>query len=76
MSLLKICATETRQRAGALLAVAGDELGLNVESAQVAERSMNLIMPLLISLPSSIAAGSNEIQRNIVARHVLDLPQA
>ncbi|MGI4811862.1 MAG: acyl-CoA dehydrogenase [Janthinobacterium lividum] len=74
VSLLKIYATETRQRAAALLSDAAAESGVNMEPQQIGDAELNLVTPLLIAIQGTIAAGSNEIQRNIVARHVLHLP--
>jgi alkylation response protein AidB-like acyl-CoA dehydrogenase len=74
VSLLKIWATETRQRACAFLSEAAEESGVNLEPQRVGEASLSLVAPMLASIPASIASGTNEVMRNIVARQVLGLP--
>jgi alkylation response protein AidB-like acyl-CoA dehydrogenase len=74
VSLLKIFATETYRNIGTLLAEAGDEYGGNsLEEAQ--DRAIdNLLTPLFNATSATIYGGSNEIQRNIIAKAVLNLP--
>jgi 3-oxochol-4-en-24-oyl-CoA dehydrogenase len=74
VSLLKIYATETRQRACAFLSEAAEESGVNLEAQQIGGVSLSLVEPMLASIPASIASGTNEVMRNIVARQVLGLP--
>ncbi|QRR33997.1 acyl-CoA dehydrogenase family protein [Hydrogenophaga sp. YM1] len=74
ISLLKICCTETWQRVAACLAESADEQGALIGAQQVEGASLQILSPTFNALPSSIYGGSNEIQRNILARQVLDLP--
>ena len=74
ISVLKICCTETWQRVAAFLVEAADEHGVLIGARCVEGASLQILPPTFNALPSSIYGGSNEIQRNIVARQVLDLP--
>ena len=74
VSLLKIYATEARQRACAFLSEAAEESDVAIESQQIGNARFSLIAPMLASIPASIASGTNEVMRNIVARQVLGLP--
>ena len=74
VSLLKIWATETYGRIGMLLAESADEHGANAGEADFGALRMNALAPLLNSAVTTIYAGTNEIQRNIIAKHVLELP--
>ncbi|MGE0312857.1 MAG: acyl-CoA dehydrogenase [Lautropia sp.] len=80
ISLLKIWSTETWERLALLLVDAAQDLaGLRdacrVDGAGAAEGiDLHVVAPLFNVIGAKIFAGSNEIQRNIVARSVLDLP--
>jgi alkylation response protein AidB-like acyl-CoA dehydrogenase len=75
ISFLKIWATETFQRlAELLIEVAGDAGSLRGEVPFGLEK-VDVLGPYYGVFPATIAAGSNDIQRNIIARHVLDLPR-
>ncbi|MBE0626775.1 MAG: acyl-CoA dehydrogenase family protein [Burkholderiales bacterium] len=74
VSLLKIWATETFQRiADLIIETAGDCGGL-AGKVQMGEGRIELLAPFYKARPTSIYGGSNEIQRNIIARQVLNLP--
>jgi len=74
VSLLKIWATETFQRiADLIIETAGDCGGL-AGSVQMGDGRIELLAPFYKARPTSIYGGSNEIQRNILARQVLNLP--
>ncbi|MCW5603168.1 MAG: acyl-CoA dehydrogenase family protein [Burkholderiales bacterium] len=73
-SLLKIWATETFCRlVDLLIETAGDSGGLRGE-IEIGGQSVDVLSPFYIGFVATIAAGSNEIQRNILARRVLNLP--
>ena len=74
VSLLKIWATETFQRiADLIIETAGDCGGL-AGKVQMGDGRIELLAPFYKARPTSIYGGSNEIQRNILARQVLNLP--
>ena len=50
------------------------ELGVEQAAQPVGRELVHVLSPTFNALPSSIYGGSNEIQRKIVARHVLNLP--
>jgi alkylation response protein AidB-like acyl-CoA dehydrogenase len=74
VSILKIVATETYQKIGMLLAEAANESAGQAEDAQIGSLRINVLAPLLNATSATIYGGTNEIQRNIIARHVLNLP--
>jgi alkylation response protein AidB-like acyl-CoA dehydrogenase len=74
ISMLKICSTETWQRTAAFLAEVADEQGICLNAQRLEDEELQLLSPTFNALPSSIYGGSNEIQRNVVARRVLCLP--
>ena len=74
ISMLKIWATETFQRIAELgLEVAGDFGGMAGDVA-IGDTSIDVLSLFYKSRVPTIYGGSNEIQRNILARQVLDLP--
>ena len=74
VSMLKVFATETYQRIGLAIArYAGSDAAL-AGAVRVGEGSMHLLAPLFNASAAKIYGGSNEIQRNILARTVLELP--
>ena len=74
VSMLKIWATETFARiADLILEAAGDTAAL-AGHVELGNEVMDVVGAFYKARPSTIYGGSNEIQRNIIARDVLDLP--
>ena len=74
VSMLKIWATETFQRICDLIVeTAGPYAAINGDVA-IGNASLNVLSPFYKARPVTIYGGSNEIQRNILAKAVLDLP--
>lgn len=74
VSMLKIWSTETFQRLSELfLEVAGEE-GVEAEGLDIAG-TLGALRLYYRSRPSTIYSGSSEIQRNLLAKRVLRLPQ-
>lgn len=74
VSMLKIWATETYQRIGLAMArYAGPQASL-AGAVRIGEGSIHLLAPLFNGSAAKIYGGSNEVQRNILARMVLELP--
>lgn len=75
ISLLKIWATETYMRIGLELASMAHEHGGEFDDTRYEDGTViNSLAPFTHSMVTTIYGGTNEIQRNIVARHVLNLP--
>jgi alkylation response protein AidB-like acyl-CoA dehydrogenase len=73
VSMLKVIQTELYQSiAGLMMEVSGGHAGL-LDPAD-GEGGLNMASLYLQSRPASIYGGSNEIQRDILAKAVLDLP--
>ncbi len=73
VSMLKIFQTELYQRVTEdAMALAGEH-GTGLEPMD-GNRALNPAAQFLQSRPSTIYSGTNEIQRNIVSKNVLDLP--
>jgi alkylation response protein AidB-like acyl-CoA dehydrogenase len=74
VSLLKIFATETYTRIAAkIVDVAAEHGGTRLE-LDLGDTAVEPLAPLFTATITTIYGGSNEIQRNILARQVLDLP--
>lgn len=74
ISMLKIWASETYARISMALVEAADEFGASRSPVQFGGENISVLSPLFISTASTIYGGSCEIQRNIMAKAVLDLP--
>ena len=75
MSFLKIWATETFQRLTELLIELCGEAGSLRGEVDFSGDLVDVLGPYYCVFPATIAAGSNEIQRSILARQVLELPR-
>jgi alkylation response protein AidB-like acyl-CoA dehydrogenase len=74
VSLLKVTATELFQRiADLIIETAGPLAGLT-GTVKIGSFELNVLAPFFKARPASIYGGTNEIQRNILAKQVLDLP--
>ena len=75
ISFLKIWATETFQRLTELLIELCGEAGSLRGEVDFSGDLVDVLGPYYCVFPATIAAGSNEIQRSILARQVLELPR-
>ena len=73
-SLLKIWATETCQRVGELTLEAAEECGGLMGDVPFGDEHFDLLYPFLEARAWTIYGGSNQVQRNILAKSVLNLP--
>ncbi len=74
VSMLKIWATETCQRVTELMVEAADDLGTLGGEVSVGDEAIDILYPFLDCRAFTIYGGSNQVQRNILAKNVLDLP--
>jgi alkylation response protein AidB-like acyl-CoA dehydrogenase len=74
VSILKIWSMELYQRISELLVEAADEKGAFEGDVDFDDDAVDVLSPFYMSRPGTIYGGSNEIQRNIVAKDVLRLP--
>jgi len=74
ISMLKVFAMDTYQKLAELLLEAGAEYGAFAENLKIDGEEIDLMTPFYTSRPGTIYGGSNEIQRNILSKYVLQLP--
>jgi alkylation response protein AidB-like acyl-CoA dehydrogenase len=74
VSLLKVWATETAQRVTELLVETAAECGGLLGNVEVGAEALEVLYPFLEYRGYTIYGGSNQIQRNILAKQALRLP--
>ena len=74
ISMLKVFAMDTYQKLAELLLEAGAEYGAFADEIRLGDETIDLMTPFYTSRPGTIYGGSNEIQRNILSKYVLQLP--
>ena len=74
ISILKIWSTETYVRLSEMIVAAAGEAGGVRGAIAFGAAQVDVLSHFYNARPAPIYAGSNEIQRNIIAKHVLDLP--
>ncbi len=74
VSLLKLWATETFQRITEATLEAADDAGGLAGEVSLGDAALDVSSPFYTARPATIYGGSNEIQRNILAKNVLGLP--
>jgi hypothetical protein len=74
VSLLKIWATETFQRIADLIIETAGDCGGHAGPVNLDSVNVELLAPFYKARPATIYGGSNEIQRNVIAKQVLNLP--
>jgi alkylation response protein AidB-like acyl-CoA dehydrogenase len=76
VSILKIWATELTRRIGDMICDAAGPAGAVREPLDVGGEPFEVLDVFYKALPSTIYGGSNDIQRDVVAKRVLGLPSA
>lgn len=74
VSMLKIWATETCQRVTELMVEAAGDLGGLTGEVDVNGQAIDVLYPFLDCRAFTIYGGSSQVQRNILAKNVLNLP--
>jgi len=74
VSILKVWGTETFSRLSSLIVEAAASAGATVGDVELCGHQADILTSFYNARPATIYGGSNEIQRNIVASQVLDLP--
>ena len=74
VSMLKIWATETCQRVTELMVEAAGDLGTLSGEVDVQGELVDVLYPFLDCRAFTIYGGSSQVQRNILAKNVLELP--
>ena len=75
VSMLKVYASELLQRITEFSVELGGECGGIIGDVQIGDTVTDLHWQVMMARPVTIFAGANEIQRDILARTVLDLPR-
>ncbi|MBA1204242.1 acyl-CoA dehydrogenase [Pseudomonas capeferrum] len=75
-SVLKVYVSELLQRITEFNLEVSEEYGGVVGDVQIGNLGTDLHWPLMMARPVSVYAGANEIQRDILAKAVLNLPNA
>lgn len=76
ISAMKIFSGETTQRLAELVIESAGDAGTINEKQSYDGKNLNLLAPFYSMFGATIASGSNDIQRNIIAQRVLNLPMA
>lgn len=74
VSLLKIWGTDTYQRICMTMVEYAQEHGATGQTTDFGAEGMNVPAIMFNSIPSTIYGGSSEVQKEIIAKHVLKLP--
>ena len=74
VAVLKIWSSETYVRLSEMIVQAAGELGAHQGKLDFGNAQIDVLSHYYNARPAPIYAGSNEIQRNILAKHVLQLP--
>ncbi len=74
VSMLKVWSMDTYQRLSELLLEAAGEYAPMEGEVAFGDTAIDVLSPFYNSRPGTIYGGSNEIQRNILAKYVLNLP--
>jgi alkylation response protein AidB-like acyl-CoA dehydrogenase len=75
VSLLKIWGTETFARLSELMVETAGAEGANIGKIAFGDSEVDVMSQFYNARPATIYGGSNEIQRNIIAKGVLNLPK-
>lgn len=75
ISWLKVWGTETFDRIARLAVESADTLGALLDPQKFGETEVDALSLYFSALPTTIYGGTNEIQRNILAKQVLNMPE-